>query len=128
MKSVLARLGVDDAELAGGRVRPPLHDLDGRRDTRVTTRYNDGDVESLLSSLHETGTRSMSGRSTPRWSAPTSAAGTSMSIHESQSKLWENHVARSPAFAEVLAAELLAGGFAVAPRSCTPRSSASSRR
>jgi carboxypeptidase Taq len=38
-----------------------------------------------------------------------------MSIHESQSKLWENHVARSPAFAEVLAAELGAGGFAVAP-------------
>ena len=38
-----------------------------------------------------------------------------MSVHESQSKLWENHVARSPAFAEVLAAELGAGGFAVAP-------------
>ena len=37
-----------------------------------------------------------------------------MSIHESQSKLWENHVARNPAFAEVLAAELGAGGFAVA--------------
>jgi len=38
-----------------------------------------------------------------------------MSIHESQSKLWENHVARNPAFAEVLAAELGAGGFAVSP-------------
>jgi carboxypeptidase Taq len=36
-----------------------------------------------------------------------------MSMHESQSKLWENHVARSPAFAEVLAGELGAGGFAV---------------
>jgi carboxypeptidase Taq len=36
-----------------------------------------------------------------------------MSIHESQSKLWENHVARSADFAEVLAAELGAGGFAV---------------
>jgi carboxypeptidase Taq len=37
-----------------------------------------------------------------------------MSIHESQSKLWENHVARNPAFAELLAVELGAGGFAVA--------------
>jgi carboxypeptidase Taq len=37
-----------------------------------------------------------------------------MSMHESQSKLWENHVARSPAFAEVLAAELGAAGFPVA--------------
>ncbi len=36
-----------------------------------------------------------------------------MSVHESQSKLWENHVARNPAFAEVLAAELGAAGFAV---------------
>jgi len=38
-----------------------------------------------------------------------------MSIHESQSKLWENHVARSPAFAEVLAGELGAAGFPIAP-------------
>jgi carboxypeptidase Taq len=38
-----------------------------------------------------------------------------MSIHESQSKLWENHVARNPAFAEVMAAELRAAGFALAP-------------
>jgi carboxypeptidase Taq len=36
-----------------------------------------------------------------------------MSVHESQSKLWENHVARNPAFAEVLAAELGVGGFEV---------------
>src|SRR4051794_14311164 len=33
-----------------------------------------------------------------------------MSIHESQSKLWENQVGRHPAFAEVLAAELSAAG------------------
>jgi carboxypeptidase Taq len=38
-----------------------------------------------------------------------------MSIHESQSKLWENHVARNPGFAVVLAAELAAAGAAVSP-------------
>ena len=38
-----------------------------------------------------------------------------MSVHESQSKLWENHVARNPAFAEVLAAELARGGFEMPP-------------
>src|SRR5271154_5209157 len=42
-------------------------------------------------------------------------SGRSMSIHESQSKLWESHVARTASFAEVMAAELGAGGFAVAP-------------
>jgi carboxypeptidase Taq len=37
-----------------------------------------------------------------------------MSVHESQSKFWENHVARHPAFAEVLAADLTDAGFAIA--------------
>jgi carboxypeptidase Taq len=41
--------------------------------------------------------------------------GPSMSAHESQSKLWENHVGRNAAFAPVLAAELRAGGFEIAP-------------
>jgi carboxypeptidase Taq len=36
-----------------------------------------------------------------------------MSIHESQSKLWENHVARSATFARVLAEAIGAGGQAV---------------
>ena len=38
-----------------------------------------------------------------------------MSMHESQSKLWENHVGRHPAFAGVLAEAFAAGGFAVEP-------------
>src|SRR3954452_7384846 len=38
-----------------------------------------------------------------------------MSAHESQSKLWENHVGRNRAFAPVIAAELRAGGFDVDP-------------
>jgi carboxypeptidase Taq len=36
-----------------------------------------------------------------------------MSMHESQSKLWENHVGRSPAFAQLLARELAAAGAPV---------------
>jgi carboxypeptidase Taq len=39
-----------------------------------------------------------------------------MAVHESQSKLWENHVGRHPAFAPVIAAELTAGGFVIEPR------------
>jgi carboxypeptidase Taq len=38
-----------------------------------------------------------------------------MSAHESQSKLWENHVGRHPEFAPVIASDLEAGGFTVAP-------------
>jgi carboxypeptidase Taq len=86
----------------------------GRGDSRVTTRYGDGDVESLLSSLHEYGHALYERQIDPSLDRTNLGSGTSMSIHESQSKLWENHVARSPEFAHVLARELRAGGFEVA--------------
>jgi carboxypeptidase Taq len=85
----------------------------GNGDTRVTTRYSDGDVESLLSSLHEYGHALYERQVDPALSRTNLGQGTSMSVHESQSKLWENHVARDPAFAQVLARELAAGGFQV---------------
>src|SRR2546428_288209 len=87
----------------------------GQGDTRLTTRYGEGEVESLLSSLHEFGHALYERQIDPALERTNLGHGTSMSMHESQSKLWENHVARSPAFAEVLAAELGAAGFPVAP-------------
>jgi carboxypeptidase Taq len=113
--AVLRRLGVDSS---GWRVDVSAHPFTawiGRGDTRVTTRYSDGDVESLLSSLHEYGHALYERQIDPALARTNVGQGTSMSIHESQSKLWENHVARHPAFAEVLAGELAAGGAPVAP-------------
>jgi carboxypeptidase Taq len=86
-----------------------------RRDTRLTTRYSDGGVESLLSSLHEYGHGLYERQIDPELERTNLGRGTSMSMHESQSKLWENHVARDPNFGQVLARELRQGGFAVAP-------------
>jgi len=111
----LRRLGVDEASWRVDVSAHPFTAWVGRGDSRVTTRYSDGEVESLLSSLHEYGHALYERQIDPALDRTNLGAGTSMSIHESQSKLWENHVARSPAFAEVLAAELGAGGFAVAP-------------
>ncbi|HXW58034.1 MAG TPA: carboxypeptidase M32 [Solirubrobacteraceae bacterium] len=111
----LARLGVDGASWRVDVSAHPFTAWIGRRDTRVTTRYSEGGVESLLSSLHEYGHALYERQVDPALEHTNLGRGTSMSIHESQSKLWENHVARSAAFAEVLAAELAAGGFAVAP-------------
>ncbi len=113
--SVLGRLGVADE---GWRVDVSEHPFSasiGRGDTRVTTRYADGDVESLLSSLHEYGHALYERQIDPALERTNLGQGTSMSVHESQSKLWENHVARSDAFAHVLAEELTAAGFAIAP-------------
>lgn len=110
---ILRRIGVDGASWRVDVSAHPFTSWMGRRDTRLTTRYGDGDVESLLSSLHEYGHALYERQIDPALERTNLGRGTSMSVHESQSKLWENHVARSPAFAEVLAAELVAAGFPV---------------
>ncbi len=109
----LARLGVEPSSWRVDVSAHPFSTWIGVDDTRITTRYGDGDVESLLSSLHEYGHSLYERQVDPALARTSLAGGTSMSIHESQSKLWENHVARSPAFAHVLAQELGQGGFSV---------------
>jgi carboxypeptidase Taq len=110
---VLRRLGVEEESWRVDTSAHPFTTWMGRGDTRITTRYGDGDVESLLSSLHEYGHALYERQVDPALARTNLGQGTSMSIHESQSKLWENHVARSPAFASVLAEELARGGFEV---------------
>jgi carboxypeptidase Taq len=113
---VLRRLGVDPSTWRVDVSSHPFSTEIGRGDTRITTRYSDRDAESLLSSLHEFGHALYERQIDPALDRTNLARGTSMSMHESQSKLWENHVARSPAFARVLAAELARGGFEVEPQ------------
>ncbi len=113
VESVLARIGVEPSSWRVDVSAHPFTTWMGRNDSRVTTRYSDGDVESLLSSLHEYGHALYERQVAPELERTNLGAGTSMSMHESQSKLWENHVARNPAFAEVLATELAAAGFQV---------------
>jgi carboxypeptidase Taq len=113
VSAVLRRLGVEKSSWRVDVSTHPFTAWMGRNDTRVTTRYGDGDVESLLSSLHEYGHALYERQVDQALDRTNLAGGTSMSIHESQSKLWENHVARNPAFSEVLADELANGGFSV---------------
>jgi carboxypeptidase Taq len=113
--ATLRRLGVEQASWRVDVSAHPFTSWMSRGDTRLTTRYSDGDVESLLSSLHEYGHGLYERQVDPALERTNLGGGTSMSIHESQSKLWENHVARHPAFAEVLAAELAAAGSPVDP-------------
>jgi carboxypeptidase Taq len=113
VRNTLRRIGVESASWRVDTSAHPFTAWMSPRDTRLTTRYGDGSVESLLSSLHEYGHALYERQIDPALERTNLGHGTSMSIHESQSKLWENHVARSPAFAEVLAAELLAAGFTI---------------
>ena len=112
----LARLGVDPSSWRVDVSTHPFTAWIGSGDTRITTRYSDGNVESLFSSLHEYGHALYERQIDPELIRTNLGRGTSMSVHESQSKLWENHVARSAAFAELMSGELTAAGFAIAPQ------------
>jgi carboxypeptidase Taq len=116
VEQVLARVGVSPE---GWRVDVSAHPFTawaGPRDTRVTTRYEDGQLESVLAALHEFGHGLYERQIDPALARTNLGSGTSMAVHESQSKLWENHVGRHPAFAAVIAAELTAAGFVIEPR------------
>ena len=103
---VLARLGVTPA---GWRIDVAAHPFSlamGPKDSRLTTRYAEDDVFAVIAALHEFG-HALYERQIPTELARTNLGrGTSMSIHESQSKLWENHVGRNRAFGPVIAAPL----------------------
>ncbi|MBC7980942.1 MAG: carboxypeptidase M32 [Armatimonadetes bacterium] len=73
----------------------------GPRDIRLTTRYEEADfTSSLFGVMHEAG-HGMYEQGLPAadFGLPSGSA-VSLGIHESQSRLWENQVGRSPAFWE----------------------------
>jgi carboxypeptidase Taq len=115
VRGALARVGVEEDSWRVDVSAHPFTSWMSRRDTRITTRYEDGQLESVIAALHEFGHGLYERQVDPALARTNLGSGTSMSVHESQSKLWENHVGRHPAFATVLAAELEGGGFVVDP-------------
>jgi carboxypeptidase Taq len=111
--AVLRRFGVTEESWRVDVSSHPFSTNIGLLDSRITTRYSDGGLESLLAVMHEFGHATYDRQIAPELWRTSLGDGTSFSIHESQSKLWENHVGRHPAFTPVLAAELTAAGFAV---------------
>ncbi len=73
----------------------------GRNDSRILTNYReDNFLYSVFCTIHETGHALYSlGYKEEHFGTPM-AAGISLGIHESQSRLWENQVARSKAYSE----------------------------
>jgi carboxypeptidase Taq len=110
---VLRRLGVEEQQWRVDVSPHPFSLAMSATDLRVTTRYTGTGVESLLAAVHEYGHALYEHQIAPELARTNLGFGTSMSVHESQSKLWENHVARHRAFAPVMAAELAAAGVAI---------------
>ena len=100
-RKVAEAIGFDfDAGRIDTAVHPFCTGL-GPHDTRLTTRYLNNDFRSsLYGVLHEAGHGLYDqGLANDDYGVPWSRA-VSLGIHESQSRLWENHVGRSLAFWE----------------------------
>lgn len=68
-------------------------------DTRITTWYHDRDfARSLLATIHEFGHALYDLQSAPELEMSPIAGGSSLVVHESQSRFWENFIGRSEGF------------------------------
>jgi len=101
------RLNARIAEAVGydfqaGRIDTTTHPFCttlGPRDVRLTTRYDERDfTSSLFGVLHEAGHGMYELGLPPEDFGLASGSTVSLGIHESQSRLWENHIGRSRAF------------------------------
>jgi carboxypeptidase Taq len=109
---ILERVGLDAQSWRVDVSAHPFSLGTSRNDIRLTTRYGDGGLESVLAALHEFGHGLYEHQVGAELERTNAGCGTSMSVHESQSTLWENQVGGHPAFAGVIAQELTAAGFA----------------
>ena len=98
---VIAELGFDFEAGRQDLSSHPFSTSFNRNDVRITTRIDEHDFTSMLfSCIHETGHALYEqGLPESEYGLP-SGEFASLGIHESQSRLWENHVGRSRAFLE----------------------------
>ncbi|MDP2622083.1 MAG: carboxypeptidase M32 [Hyphomicrobiales bacterium] len=101
-RTVMQRLGFD---FDHGRLDVSHHPFTGGvpEDTRITTRYEEGDfIQALMAVIHETG-HALYERGLPQaWRNQPVGRARGMVLHESQSLMFEMQAGRSPAFVSYL--------------------------
>jgi carboxypeptidase Taq len=92
---VVRRFGFDED---AWRLDPTVHPFatgTGSQDIRITTRYFESNLEGLFATMHETGHGLYEHQIDPALERSPLGTGTSLGLHESQSRMWENLVGRS---------------------------------
>lgn len=76
------------------------------KDQRITTRYVTENIDSLSSTMHEVGHALYENQLPAEWEGTPLQEAVSLSVHESQSRFWENVIGRSREFSEFLHPEM----------------------
>lgn len=104
VEQVLAMMSFDRR---AWRIDDTVHPFEisiGSGDTRITTRWDERFFPmGLYSAMHECGHGLYEAGIAPELKRTTLGHGESLSIHESQSRMWENMVGRSPQFSGLMA-------------------------
>jgi len=106
---IMQIMGLNRDDCAVGETEHPFTDGFNKHDVRITTHYHEDSVLSnLYSVVHEGGHALYELGVGDELQGTMLASGSSMSIHESQSRFYENLIGRSRAFCELLLPELRA--------------------
>jgi len=96
--TILRQVGVDDQRWRLDDAIHPFAATIAPGDVRLTTRYAEDDLDSIFCTLHEFGHGLYEANIDPALARSPLGTGVSSAVHESQSRLWENMVGRSPGF------------------------------
>lgn len=112
---VITRFGYDWTRGRQDKAPHPFETTFSVNDVRITTRYEDDNpLAMLFSTMHEAGHAMYEQGINPAYDRTPLSGGTSLAVHESQSRMWENLVGRSlpfwehfyPAFKKIFASQL----------------------
>jgi carboxypeptidase Taq len=97
-REVIGRLGASWDAFRLDLTVHPFEATFGLSDVRLTTRYDENDLNSLFTAMHECGHGLYEWGVSPALDRTPLCVGLSSALHESQSRLWENVVGRSLPF------------------------------
>jgi carboxypeptidase Taq len=97
-RRVLEAFGYSDDQWRVDETPHPFAMKPGSGDIRLTTHYDETNLNSLFSTMHEFGHGVYEWGVAPELARTSIGTGTSSAVHESQSRTWENLVGRSAGF------------------------------
>ncbi len=104
---IIKKFGYDFNRGRQDKAPHPFQTTFSVNDTRITNRFEDDNpLATLFSAMHESGHGMYEQGCNPEFERTPLAGGTSLAIHESQSRMWENLVGRSLPFWEYFLPQL----------------------